>query len=156
MKEKKLLRNVQKSQMTVGWREWVALPNLGINHIKVKVDSGARTSALHAFGIKSFKKHGRHYIRFKIHPLQRRSDVVVECVTQVEDIRWVTDSGGHRERRYVIKTLIQIGADSWPIEVTLTNRDTMHFRMLLGRTAMRKRVIVNPALSYLVTTPAST
>jgi hypothetical protein len=153
MKKKNLPRSgpPQLTRITVGWREWAALPALGIEKIKVKVDSGARTSALHAFELHPFKKGGKHYIRFKIHPLQRRSDVVRECVTEVEDIRWVTDSGGHRERRYVIKTLINMGSISWPIEITLTNRDTMNFRMLLGRTAMKKRVMVNPTLSFLVT-----
>lgn len=156
MKKENLQRKAayQPARITVGWREWAALPDLGIEKIKIKVDSGARTSALHAFELRPFKKKGKHYIRFKIHPLQRRSDVVRECVAEVEDIRWVTDSGGHRERRYVIKTLINIGSNSWPIEVTLTNRDTMNFRMLLGRTAMKKRVIVNPTLSFLITTRA--
>lgn len=138
------------SLLVVGWREWIALPELGISQIKVKVDSGARTSALHAYEIKPFKQNGKHRIRFKIHPLQRRSDVVRECVCDVEDIRWVSDSGGHRERRYVIKTPVSLGGQMWPIEITLTNRDTMHFRMLLGRTAMSTRVVVNPAVSFLI------
>jgi hypothetical protein len=114
----------------------------------VKIDTGARTSALHAYAIRSFKQDNVHFIRFKIHPLQRSSGVVVECVAKVQDIRWVTDSGGHRERRYVISTTLCLGEISWPIEVTLTNRDTMNFRMLLGRTAMRRRLVVNAALSF--------
>jgi hypothetical protein len=136
--------------LMVGWREWVSLPELGIERIKVKIDSGARTSALHAFSIKRFKQGSKHRIRFNIHPLQRRSDVVVTCETDIIDVRWVTDSGGHRERRYVIKTPLMLGQQKWPIEITLTNRDTMHFRMLLGRTALHHHVIVNPSASYLL------
>lgn len=137
--------------LTVGWREWLSLPELGIARIKAKVDSGARTSALHAFEIRSFKQHNKHYIRFKIHPLQRSKEDAVECVAEVQDIRWITDSGGHRERRYVIKTQLKLGEINWPIELTLTNRDTMSFRMLLGRTAMKKRLVINPAVSFLGT-----
>jgi len=134
----------------VGWREWVSLPELNIKRIKAKVDSGARTSALHAFALRPFKQDNKHYIRFKIHPMQRKTDETVDCLAEVQDIRWVTDSGGHRERRYVITTMLTVGAETWPIEITLTNRDTMNFRMLLGRTAMKHRIIVNPALSFLV------
>jgi hypothetical protein len=151
--------NIQKTRLKlkkdrkllmVGWREWLSLPQLGITRIKAKVDSGARTSALHAFEIKPFRHHEKHYIRFKIHPLQRSKEDMVECVAEVRDIRWITDSGGHRERRYVIRTLLKLGETDWPIELTLTNRDTMSFRMLLGRTAMKKRVVVNPAVSFLL------
>lgn len=149
-KEIPVRSKVKRPLLTVGWREWLALPELGIPQIKAKIDSGARTSALHAFHLEPFKKNGKHYIRFKMHPLQRRTDKVVSCIAAVKDIRWVTDSGGHRERRYVVETLLVVGASSWPIEVTLTNRDTMNFRMLLGRTAMRKHLIINPAVSFLL------
>ncbi len=152
MKSKKIRPKLRKELklLMVGWREWLALPQLGIAQIKAKVDSGARTSALHAFAIKPFKHQNKHYIRFKIHPLQRCKDVTIDCAAEVQDIRWVTDSGGHKERRYVIKTILQLGETDWPIELTLTNRDSMSFRMLLGRTAMKKRVIVNPAASFLL------
>ncbi len=136
--------------MTVGWREWVSLPELGIENIKAKVDTGARTSALHAFSVRAFTRQGRKMVRFKIHPYQRRDDIIVECVAPVLERRWVTDSGGHKEQRYVIESNVKLADQLWPIELTLTNRDSMKFRMLLGRTAMKGRLIVNPGRSYLV------
>lgn len=135
---------------SVGWREWVVFPDLGIPAVKAKVDTGARTSALHAFFLEPFTENGREKIRFKIHPLQKRSDVELTCVADVLDQRLVSDSGGHREMRYVIRTKVVIGSNEFEAELTLTDRDTMQFRMLLGRTALAKRFLVAPGLSYLV------
>lgn len=135
--------------MVIGWREWVTLPDLGIKRIKAKIDTGARTSALHAFDLKLYTEKGAPMVWFAIHPLQRRDDVVKECEAEVIDQRWVSDSGGHREKRYVILTDIMMGDLKWPIEMTLTNRDNMKFRMLLGRTAMKDRLVVDPSASYL-------
>lgn len=135
----------------LGWREWVSLPDLGIDKIKAKVDTGARTSALHAFALHPFKEDGKDMIRFDIHPIQNDTNYVVTCVAEVVDKRMVSDSGGHREERYVIKSNVTAGLDTWPIEITLTERDTMLFRMLLGRSAIRKRYIVNPARSFVRT-----
>jgi len=136
--------------ITLGWREWVGLPDLGIRQIKAKVDTGARTSALHAFEVRAYSDGGRERVEFLMHPIQKNTDLVVTCIADVLDKRVVTDSGGHKEERFVISTTLSIGGHTWPIEVTLTARDDMLFRMLLGRTAMKGRAQVNPARSYLV------
>lgn len=132
----------------IGWREWVSLPELEIMKIKAKVDTGARTSALHAFSLQPFIENGKERIRFDIHPFQHDTQKVVTCIADVVDQRLVTDSGGHEEERYVIWTPITIAGQTWPIEITLTERENMLFRMLLGRSALRHRFIVNPARSF--------
>jgi hypothetical protein len=136
-------------KITLGWREWVSLPDLGIPAIKAKLDTGARTSSLHAFKVEPFRSGGRLKVRFGIHPLQRRGDIEIFSSAEVIDRRYVIDSGGHRELRYVIQTPIHIGQRSWDVEIGLTNRDIMRFRMLLGRTAMQGRMLVDPQGSYL-------
>ena len=135
-------------KLIVGWREWLALPELGLTRIKAKIDTGARTSALHAFEVDAYKENGIDMVHFMMHPEQKDLDIVQECRAPIFDQRWVSDSGGHREKRYVIRTPIKMGNVQWPIEITLTNRDTMKFRMLLGRTAM-SNIIVDPSSSYL-------
>ena len=140
-----------KTYPVIGWREWVALPELGLERIKAKIDTGARTSALHAFSLNPFIENGKDRIRFDIHPTQHDNDTVVTCVADIVDKRQVTDSGGHQEERFVILTPLTIAGQSWPIEITLTERENMLFRMLLGRNALRKHFIINPARSFVTT-----
>lgn len=140
---------LSNDRLLVGWREWVALPDLGITAIKAKVDTGARTSCLHTFGISEYEKDGEKWVKFKIHPIQDDNKTKTECHAKVKDMRKVRDSGGHETLRYVIETKFVIGGLSYPIEMTLTKRDNMVFRMLLGRTAMENRLLVDPVKSFL-------
>lgn len=142
------MSNSSKDLLTLGWREWLGLPELGIARIKAKVDTGARTSTLHAFAVEAFHEDGRRQVRFRMHPLQKNTDKIVVCTADVVDQRLVSDSGGHREKRWVITTPIEVGDQRWDAEVTLTSRDNMLFRMLLGRTAIGGHALVNPDLSF--------
>lgn len=138
-----------RTPIMLGWREWISLPDLGIPALKAKVDTGARTSALTAFDLEPFEENGVAKIRFGVRPLRRRPEITRECTADVVDRRTVTDSGGHRERRFVIETRVQVAADLWPVEVTLTDRQGMLFPMLLGRTALAGKALVDPSASYL-------
>lgn len=154
MNKRKAQKRGILSPIQVGWREWVVLPGLGIGAIEAKVDTGARTSALHAFRVEPFDEDGARRVRFSIHPNIGDEATVIDCTADVVDERDVTDSGGNKERRLVIQTPLIIGGRTWPIEMTLTNRDTMRFRMLLGRTAMRDgAIVVDPKRSHLAGVP---
>ncbi len=133
----------------IGWREWIALPELGVPALKVKVDTGARTSALHAVHIEEFTRRGAVWVRFEILPLQQDLHTVVSAEAPLVEYRQVRSSNGHRERRPVIATPIVLAGQQWVIELTLTNRAVMGFRMLLGREALQRRFHIDPARSYL-------
>jgi len=137
-----------ESRIVTGCEEWCAFPQLGVPAIKARVDSGARTSALHAVNIQPIKREGNRWVSFEVHPLQKDRTTVVRCEAQVIDRRVVKNSGGYSEKRYVIKTGFRLGEEVWDIELTLTNRDSMGYRMLLGREAMGDRVLVDPSASF--------
>lgn len=140
----------------LGWREWVSLPALGIPYIKAKVDTGARTSALHAFELEYLDRDGVDLVRFALHPFQRDTDTVVTAEAPLVDIRPVTDSGGHSERRPVIRTTLEVAGRALEVELTLTERDSMMFRMLLGRTTLNQGFVVDPAASFATGKPPLT
>lgn len=140
-----------KEKTIIGWAEWVKLPQIGLPLIKAKSDTGARTSALHAFDIQTFTNKGAPWVRFHIHPLQSNNQLTVICEAPVIDRRLVTDSGGKGEKRLVIETFATIGDMTRAIELTLTNREKMAFRMLLGRQAMERfGFVVNPSQTMLL------
>jgi hypothetical protein len=140
----------------IGWREWLSLPELGIPSIRAKVDTGARTSALHAFKIEPFEKEGEAWVRFYLHPYKKQRDYVVMCESAIVEQRNVTDSGGHKEQRYVIATQLNMGEHLLSVELSLTNRASMRYLMLLGRTALRDaHLVVDSAHSYLLGKPVS-
>ncbi len=132
----------------LGWREWLGFPDLGIPQVKAKVDTGARTSCLHAFLVETFERKGKAWVHFDIHPIQGNTDHVLHCEAPLLERRIIRDSGGHEEMRYVIETTVRIGENRQLIEVTLTDRDNMKFRALLGRSAICERYLVDCQRSY--------
>lgn len=151
VKKKDKVKKVRRLKPAVGWREWCALPELGVKKVKCKVDTGAKTSALHAFDVEVVKKHGRDIVTFKVCPLQRNIKLVAHCEAVLLEWRYVTDSGGRRTFRPVIVTWLSLGDVMKEIEVTLVARDEMGFRMLLGREALRGTWVVDPSKSFLGT-----
>jgi hypothetical protein len=132
----------------IGWREWLSLPDLGVKSIKVKVDTGARSSSLHAIRQKVFERDGEKWVQFQINPLQDTTEYKVTAKAKIIDFRSVRSSSGSAEVRPVIKTRIKLLDRLWPIELTLSNRDAMGFRMLLGRQAFRKKFLVDAGRSF--------
>ncbi len=139
-----------QNKVILGSEEWFSFPDLGIPTIRARVDSGAKTSALHAINIAPFVKDGSNWVKFDINPIQNNLKTIIHCEAPLIDKRIVKSSSGFREQRYVIQTTLDIGNENWPIEMTLTNRDSMGFRMLLGREAMSGRALVDPEQSYLL------
>ena len=133
----------------VGWREWVAFPELGLPAVKAKVDTGAKTSSLHAFDIETYMEGDREFARFGVHPIQGNERLTVWAEAEVIDERTVVSSNGHEEIRVVIQTDLRLGDATWPVELTLTDRRTMRLRMLLGREALAGRLLVDASQSYL-------
>lgn len=144
-----------QQKVIVGSEEWCSLPTIGIPTIKARVDSGAKTSALHAINIKTFTKNHQEWVKFDINPIQNNAKALIHCEAQLIDQRIVKSSSGFREKRYVIQTSVSLGDKTWDIEVTLTNRDSMGYRMLLGREAMSGRVMVDPEQRFVLGQPTN-
>ncbi len=133
----------------IGWREWIAFPDLGIKAVKAKIDTGARTSSIHALHIKPFERDGQQWVKFQVHPIQRDSKTTVDIEAPLLEYRRVTSSTGHASLRPVILAMAKLFDIQWTIELTLTSRDEMGFRMLLGREAFRDRFLIDAGRSYL-------
>jgi len=142
-------------KIIIGSEEWCTFPSLGISAIKARVDSGAKTSSIHAFDIRTFTRDMQTWVSFEIHPLQLNRKTTVRCEAPIVDRRTVKSSSGTSEKRYVIKIPMEMGGHVFDIEVTLTNRDSMGYRMLLGREAMQNRMLVDPAASFILGDKAS-
>ena len=132
----------------VGFEEWIGLPGIGLPALKAKFDTGAKTSALHATSLEPYREQGADHIRFKVQPVPRRPAIVVPCTAPLVGRRAVTSSNGEKESRYVIATTLAIGARQWTIELTLTDRSSMRYRMLIGRQAMQSGLLIDPSSSF--------
>jgi hypothetical protein len=132
----------------IGWREWATFPGLGVEKVNAKIDTGARTSAIHAFRIKEKVVDGIPHVTFSLHPIQRRKIPEIFCSVPIADKRVITSSNGQKQNRIVIKTPMTLGGRTWPIELTLTDRDEMTFRLLIGREALRNRFLIDASGSH--------
>ncbi len=142
------MKNQTDKKIILGKEEWCGLPEIGLPAVKARIDSGAKTSSLHAFNIHPFEEKGKKYVHFDIHPIQDNRKVIQSCRGLVVDKRDVKSSSGEKEKRLVIKTLVRLSDEEWEIEITLTNRDTMGYRMLIGREAIKGRVLIDPERSF--------
>lgn len=138
------------AKQLIGWREWLVLEDFNATPIKVKVDTGAKTSALHAYHVTPFERDGKPWVRFGLHPRQDDAEYTIECEAPVKDQRCVRDSGGHTELRFVIETLLTIKDKTFSAEVTLTDRENMRFRMLLGRSALKNLYLIDSSKSFVL------
>lgn len=134
--------------ITVGWCEWIAFPDLGIYEIKAKIDTGARSSVLHATNLRSFRNKGAPWVRFEVQPLQGKSSTFAQCEAPVRDHREIRNANGEMELRVVVEVAVAIAEKQWPIEVTLANRGHKRFRALLGRTALSGNALIDPSRSF--------
>lgn len=137
----------------IGWREWIGLPDLGVPRVKAKIDTGARTSALHAFSLHRFERDGEPWVSFTVHPFQRDAHTSIRVESPLAGERLVRNTSGHEEKRPYIVTAVELKGRRWPIELTLARRDEMGFRMLLGRSAVRRRFLLDPGRSFLAGRP---
>lgn len=151
-----MAKRKESSLPTIGWREWVGLPGFGIKAIKAKVDTGARSSSIHASDVHEFERGGEKWVRFNVHPFQRKRDVTIKIEAKVIEYRSVRSSSGKAAMRPVISTHITLLGMTWPVELTLASRDNMGFRMLLGREAFRRRFNVDAGKSYFGGKPGTT
>lgn len=141
---------MRKNLQSIGWQEWVELPQLKVPAVKVKIDTGAKTSSLHAFNIEKVRRNKRDYASFEVHPLQGNNLLLIHCTAPIIDVRGVMSSNGIVEQRLVIKTPLVLGTEKWDIELTLSNRDPLRFRMLLGREALKGKVFIDPSKTLVV------
>lgn len=144
------MKNNQARKKLIGWREWIGFPELGIDRIKAKIDTGARSSAIHAYRVRKLDDIDEPRVEFYLHPVQRQRSPELHCVARITDERSIKSSNGKLETRFVIITPMSLGEDIWPVELTLSDRDQMGFRVLTGRAAIRDRCIVDPGSSYLL------
>lgn len=144
------MKKTKSEKHLIGWREWLALPDLGIPGVKAKIDTGARSSALHTHDYEVFQKDGGEFVRFHLHPLVKNDNVELTCEAPLLGYRKVKDSGGHSQTRPFIRTRALVGNIAWDIDISLTNRENMKFRMLLGRAALAKLFAVDPSSGYLL------
>jgi hypothetical protein len=153
-KVKSAKKTVTKAQpMEIGWREWVALPEFGVGRIKAKIDTGAKTSAIHAYRIQELEQDGASYAEFYLHPMQNRNKPEIFCIAPIVDKRLIKSSNGVAQERLIVRTTLEMGERSWEIDLSLTNRDDMGFRLLIGRDALRKNIVIRPGRSFLTGKP---
>ena len=147
----RIIKKTKKPKVVIGWEEWCTLPDLGLPAVKAKIDTGAKTSALHAYDIQIYDNYNVPFVRFEVDPLQGKKDRQVICEAPLVEKRIITSSNGEREIRPVILTALTFGPTTINAELTLTSRHKMNFRMLLGREALRKaKFVVEPSKSFLL------